>query len=869
VPAPPPENAVLSIRGKTAADGSYYTATAAEYYNPSRPGEAPGEWADTKAARALNLLGDVRKSVFERLCDGFAPDGTKLRQNAGKENAQAFTDMTVSDPKGLSIFELLADDATRAVIQQCRDQAIQAMLEMVESRAVARVGKCGRGGTIDGSIVVAKFRHMTSRALDVQSHTHLVFFSQILSSDGKWRAVDWKRTLYERGVKKMLGAVYRTEMSRLLQSRLGLEITRLMGVDGKQTSLYDLKEMQERFAPLLAELSKRREQVLERLAAKGEDYSAEQAAKAVLESRPAKNGHISEQDLRSQTLFAARAHGFFPEIVARMLGAGPAKAPNADRIYKAILSDALADLKSTQAHFSRVEIEKAVFDAAVGRGLAVDVIRQKLKATLDNPKGPFVGLGHDRFGRFTTAETLKTEAQLFADLDTLHKQQKHSCNPTRVQRVVRENPQLTREQVEALQRLTSSSGLVSVDGYAGTGKSRVLKAALACWKGYSVIGCAVSGKAAEGLQESSGITSYTLARLIGSKELNFQGDLQKGIVHDLKHHARMLTRAARKRTTWKNDRIRLGPNSIVVVDEAGMVGTEDLRKLAQACAKAKAKLVLVGDADQLGPLSAGAPFREVCRRFGVATLTTIVRQTELWHQRAVKLLSKGRSDRALQEFARRGLLDISPNRRRAIDALVADFAATGGLRDTRDRVALAVRTADVEQINSKIQHARKREGVLGRPTIVDGRLLFENDRVVFRKNCRVLGVKNGTFGVIESLDERERVVTVRLDNGRTVRVDLQKYSSVFPGYCSSNFRAQGITQTNVFVFADGLDRQGGYVALSRARATTKIFLSEEAAGENLAQFTRALKTDNAKTLATSELRNEQSPRLELRLELKS
>ena len=122
---------------------------------------------------------------------------------------------------------------------------------------------------------------------DVQSHTHLVLLSQILCADGKWRAIDWKRTLYERGVKKMLGAIYRTEMAYQLQSRLGLQVERLQNAKSQDTSLYDLSVMQKRFKPLLDELSKRRDQVLKLLAKKGEGYDARKAAKATLDSRPA------------------------------------------------------------------------------------------------------------------------------------------------------------------------------------------------------------------------------------------------------------------------------------------------------------------------------------------------------------------------------------------------------------------------------------------------------------------------------------------------------------------------------------------------------------------------------------------------------
>ena len=197
---------MISVKGKCAADGNYYIDMAVEYYNPDAPGEAPGQWMETEAVHKLGFAGKVKKEAFLNACNGFAADGvTKLRQNAGKKNAQAFTDLCASDPKGLSVFEAIADDKTRAVIAACREKALAKVVEAIEARAVARLGKAGKDGHISGSVVVAGFRHVTSRAQDVQSHTHLVLLSQILCADGKWRAIDWKRTLYERESKRCLG----------------------------------------------------------------------------------------------------------------------------------------------------------------------------------------------------------------------------------------------------------------------------------------------------------------------------------------------------------------------------------------------------------------------------------------------------------------------------------------------------------------------------------------------------------------------------------------------------------------------------------------------------------------------------------------
>src|SRR5262245_29504779 len=107
---------MLTLRTSGPRKGEYYLQCAAEYYEPSLPGETPGYWIETHAATVAGLVGKVKKADFRRACNGFAKDRSKMRQNAGrKKKVQAFSDLTVSDPKGLSVVERLADDHVKKV----------------------------------------------------------------------------------------------------------------------------------------------------------------------------------------------------------------------------------------------------------------------------------------------------------------------------------------------------------------------------------------------------------------------------------------------------------------------------------------------------------------------------------------------------------------------------------------------------------------------------------------------------------------------------------------------------------------------------------------------------------------------------------
>ena len=228
-------------------------------------------------------------------------------------------------------------------------------------------------------------------------------------------------------------------------------------------------------------------------------------------------------------------------------------------------------------------------------------------------------------------------------------------------------------------------------------------------------------------------------------------------------------------------------------------------------------------------------------------------------------VERGPLGTSIHEFARRGLVDIAKDRRQAINRLVASYIKAD-LRDVTDRLALASKNADVAKINRKIQQARRQAGCLGNSASVNGELLFENDRVLFRKTHGRWGVRlrlgrpdrlcSERFQVafVGALDRRWPQQNARQGGaGRFARIQGSAL-----GYCSSVFRAQGVTQDNVFVLGDQLDKEAGYVALMRSRLKTMIFLSKEAAGDKLVNFAKSLKADNAKTLATTQLQEAQT-----------
>lgn len=220
-----------------------------------------------------------------------------------------------------------------------------------------------------------------------------------------------------------------------------------------------------------------------------------------------------------------------------------------------------------------------------------------------------VALGRDDLNRvrYTTREMLVTEASLLARASAMATRGGHG-----VRSQSDESQTLSPEQRQALDHVLSDGDIKAVVGVAGSGKSTLLASARAAWEaqGFTVKGAALSGIAAENLEVASGIRSCTLA------SFEYQ---------------------------WKAGRHPLTANDVLVIDEAGMIGTRQLDRFLAAADKAGAKVVLVGDPEQLQAIEAGAAFRGVVGEVGMSEITQVRRQRTDWARRATEDLAHGRT----------------------------------------------------------------------------------------------------------------------------------------------------------------------------------------------------------------------------------
>ncbi|ESX05211.1 conjugal transfer protein TrbA [Mesorhizobium sp. LSJC268A00] len=438
-----------------------------------------------------------------------------------------------------------------------------------------------------------------------------------------------------------------------------------------------------------------------------------------------------------------------------------------------------------------------------------------------------IELGKDGCGeyRFTTRQMIDTEQRLHRAAHRIDLDERHAVSDVHreaaLARAAQRGLVLSGEQSDALAHITDGRGLGVVVGFAGTGKSAMLGVARQAWAaaGYEVRGAALSGIAAENLEGGSGIPSRTIASMEHS---------------------------------WGQGRDLLTTRDVLVIDEAGMVGTRQLERVLSHAANVGAKVVLVGDPQQLQAIEAGAAFRSIHERHGGVEIGQVRRQRQDWQRDATRNLATGRINAAISAYDAQGMVHEAATRDEARSELVERWDRDRQAHPEASRIILTHTNDEVRALNNA---ARERMRIAGNlrddvPISVErgARAFASGDRVMFLRNERGLGVKNGTLGIVEEVSTQS--MTVRVDDGRSVRFDLQDYAHIDHGYAATIHKAQGMTVDRTHVLATpGMDAHGSYVALSRHRDRMELHYGADdfATRERL---DRTLSRDRAKDMAS-------------------
>jgi len=346
-----------------------------------------------------------------------------------------------------------------------------------------------------------------------------------------------------------------------------------------------------------------------------------------------------------------------------------------------------------------------------------------------------------------------------------------------------------------------------------------------------VRGATLSGIAAEGLEAGSGIVSRTLA------------SLEFG---------------------WKDGRDELTSRDVLVVDEAGMIGSRQMERVLSAASVAGAKVVLVGDPEQLQAIEAGAAFRALSERHGAVAITAVRRQRDAWQRDATRELATGRTAEALERYAGAGMVQAAGTRAAAKAALVAGWDAVRREDAQASQVILAYTRDDVRDLNELARERMRLAGVLrGADQVVrterGARAFAAGDRIMFGRNERGLGghhdraqgvaVKNGSLGTVLAVEAGGERLMVRLDGAGgaaggpgagsgagqegkdaapVVTFYVRDYGHLDHGYAATVHKAQGVTVDRAHVLATPhMDRHAAYVGLTRHRDGVALHYAAE------------------------------------------
>lgn len=562
---------------------TYYENTVArgreEYYAGS--GEAQGRWTG-EGARALGLAGELEDGALTRLASGQHPaTGERIRQTAGARSEVGAYDFTFSAPKSVSLLYACGDRDVSARVLAAHETAVQRALDVLEREAVfVRRGKGGRERE-RAQLIVAAFRHRTSRAGDPQLHTHAIVANWAQGRDGRFTALD---SIALRDFKMALGAAY--------QAELRAQVTEL-GLRWRPLNSKGLAELECVPTGTLREFSKRRRDI-------------EEQAKASLDNAAAmaQTAKLTRQGKRMVDMPAVErqvAAALGPELIADV----------ADQTREAHLGTRVPNDLDRLAGPEGLTMMRNTFDrndaiVAIARGAPQGKHAHDLVADVDRflTRPDVIEL---QAGRYTTQNLLDAE-----------RARESAQRDRRASRVAVVAPKALRDGVRGLSLnsgqqaaveavLTSGNGVDLIQAQAGTGKTYTMSAVRRAAEadGRTVIGCAPTARAARELEAQAGIESYTLDSLVRRLD---RGDIE------------------------------LGRRHVIVVDEAGMVPTRLGARLEQHAGLGDAKVIEIGDHRQLQSVLAGS-----ARNLAVAEakLDEVVRQRALEDRRIAGLLHAG------------------------------------------------------------------------------------------------------------------------------------------------------------------------------------------------------------------------------------
>ena len=362
------------------------------------------------------------------------------------------------------------------------------------------------------------------------------------------------------------------------------------------------------------------------------------------------------------------------------------------------------------------------------------------------------------------------------------------------------NSRFSDEQEKALSELLLGDGGVRIlRGRAGSGKSYVLGQVCKVSQsvGVNVIGLAPTHK----------------ARVELAKVGYEQNDTVKGMLFKL-----------------ANGRFNLPKASLIVVDEAGMVGNDDYQELLRVAATRKCNVILSGDERQLSSVQRGGMFEVLAEKQGSSTVFNIKRQSSNWGKEVASCFAGSRVLEGLSILEGNERIKWSGNVDKSMQELLNNWNSSK--YDIGNRIILAVENKHVNALNAGARQYLKANGKLeGEEISVSGNYYMKGDRVLITGTNKELGVINGDLGEVLHASTDRFVMSVS-GGEKTIEFNPSEYDGFRHGYATTIFKAQGASIKDVYVFHDKFSGiRNSYVSLSRHIDELKLYTNRESTSD--------------------------------------
>ncbi|MCI0541165.1 MAG: relaxase domain-containing protein [Verrucomicrobiales bacterium] len=620
-------------------------------------GHQASHWIGLGAEKLGLKPGDaVTREAFLRLCDNQHPTSSNQLTQVTARERRIFFDFQCAPPKSVSILAVTMDD--QRILQAHREASTLALREL-EQFAATRIRKGGieDKDRVTGNLVGAAFTHTSSRALDPQLHTHFVLFNCTWDkTEQRWKALQTSGMFdaIHYGTE-----VYRNELASRLH-QLGYAIRRT-------GSAFEIEGVSPKLIEQFSKRSKERDIAVAREEKRlGRKLTKDEVAHVVHQTRPKKLKGISDEEVREQQL---REIGFFEKRALRKIVEAANGQPQ-DFAQRVTTDEAIEH--GLQHVFERHSVapQHRILEAALIKScgqLALEPLKEKLR---EHPELVWVG------SEFSTRDILTKELFLIrtvnAGIDAVRPIADHYKPPSR----------LGPDQRAALVHvLTSPDRVTGFRGLAGSGKSTALVELARVFRNerFEPVFCAPTASAADTLRKES-LATMTLQKLLVDPATQHQ----------------------------------LSTRSVIVLDEAGAVGLDDMVKLFEVARLKDCRVVLSGDTGQHASVARGDALRilEQYSRYRFSELTTIRRQKPEAFRQAVKLAAAKKTDKAFAKLLELGavtetLTDEGQLYQKAADAYLA------ATKEGKSALLVSPTWAEIDAVTEKVRATLKAEGVVG------------------------------------------------------------------------------------------------------------------------------------------------------------